>query len=226
MNNTNMHKNRKISRVIVIAVIIVASFLGKNVLRDRDALHNHSIFNANSKPAVSDADFTVPLQQHLGAENVNIYSRRDVDAVNGTPDFSMVCYLVGDKTDYTDIGYAFFDKQEINKKAGFMNIVSGYEAVLDKVEQSMMSTDVESSYTICSFDTLAYDNWTFNVSMFILVHNEDISTVELVLKNGQRKICEESYHKGVYEIQLEDRYSLDTINFYNTDGSIIAEYKK
>lgn len=220
MNNTNMHKNRKISRVIVIAVIVLASFFGKSVLRDIP------VMRGLSRQPVTEDNLSAQIAEYTGRQDISVYSIRNVDGINGTPDFIMACYLVGDEDSYTDMGYAFFDKREINKKVGFLNVVSGYDTVLDKVETAMLARDAENNFTVCSFNTLVYGNWTFNVPMFILAHNDDISKAELVLNSGDIITYREDYHKGVFEIEPEHRYSLESVNMYDTEGNAVAQYTK
>lgn len=220
MKNINMKKNRTIARIVIVAIIVAASLFGKNMLKDVQVIRNY-----DRRPVAED-NLAAQIEQHIGAEDVSIYSIREVDEVNGTPDFLMACYLVGDEDNYTDMGYAFFDKREINKKVGFLNVVSGYDTVLDKVEPAMLARDAENHFTVCSFNTLVYGSWTFNVPMFILAHNDDITKAELVLNSGDIITYREDYHKGVFEIEPEHRYSLESVNLYDTEGTAVARYTK
>lgn len=195
----------------------------------RHRVRNHVVDHINQQlphqVTQQELDYTSLIKAQTGG-NVFVYSTKEYDEINGTPAFSKVVFVLGEEDAYTDIGCAIFDKKEINKQVAFMNVVSGYENILDKVVYSAHKYDENENFTICRFDTLAYDNWTFNLPVYVLLHNSDISRAELTLDGGETVICEKLHFNGVYEINEADWYSLDTIKFYDNYGNTVAEYTK
>ncbi|MBE6887789.1 MAG: hypothetical protein E7484_05140 [Ruminococcaceae bacterium] len=210
-------------RFAILLILFVALPFAKHRLRN----HARDYINQQLPHQVTqqELDYAALIEAKTG-KNIFVYSINEYDEINGTPDFTMVVFAIGEKDAYTDIGCAIFDKKEINRQVLFMNVVSGYENILDKVVYSVHNYDDNENFSLCSFDTLAYDNWTFNPPTYVLLQNGDISRVELFLNGGETVICEKLHIDGVYEIEPNYWYSLDTINFYDSDGNTIAVYIK
>ena len=207
--------------------VLLILFIVLPFARHRVRSHARDYINQQLPHQVTqqELDYANLIAQETG-ENVFVYSTEEYDEFNGTPDFAKVVFAVGEEDAYTDIGCAIFDKKEINKQVAFMDVVSGYENILDKIVYSVHNYAENENFTLCSFDTLAYDNWTFNPPVYVLIHNDDISRVELVLNGGETVICEKLHIDGVYEIDQAYWHSLDTIKFYDTDGNTVDVYTK
>ena len=207
--------------------VLLILFIVLPFARQRVRSHARDYINQQLPHQVTqqELDYANLIAQETG-ENVFVYSTEEYDEFNGTPDFAKVVFAVCEEGAYTDIGCAIFDRKEINKQVAFMNVVSGYENILDKIVYSVHNYAENEIFTLCSFDTLAYDNRTFSPPIYVLLQNSDISRVELVLNGGETVICEKLHIDGVYEIELNYWYSLDSINFYDNDGNTVDVYTK
>lgn len=157
-------------------------------------------------------------------KNVFVHSAELYDEINGTPDFAKAVFAVGEEGVYTDIGCAIFDKQEINKQVGFINVVSGYDNVLDKTVYAHILREDESGFTIYEFDAIKYENTTFSVSPLFIAADSHIALVEAVFYNGEKEICNESHLENIYEIADFDRHNIDKICFYDSEHNLLSEY--
>lgn len=205
--------------------VLLILFIALPFARHRVRSHARDYINQQLPHQVTqqELDYANLIAQETG-ENVSVCSTEEHDSINGTPDFAKVVFATGQEGAYTNIGCMIFDKQEINKKVGFMNFVSGYDNVPDKTVYAHILREDESGFTIYDFDTIKYENTTFWVSHLYIVTDNRISLVEVVFNSGEKEICDESRCKNIYEISDADRHKIDKICFYDSELNLLSEY--
>ena len=219
MDRRNM---KKPLRFVILLVLFVAIPFARHAVRNyaRDYINQQLPHQVTE----TEREYAELIKEETG-KNVFVLSTEEYDLItNGTPDYAKVVFAAGEESTYTDIGCAIFDKVEINKQVGFMNVVSGYENVLDKTVYAHILREDESGFAIYEFDAINYENTTFFVSPLYIVTDSRISLVEAVFYNGEKEICDESQCKDIYEISNADRYDIDKICFYDSELNLLSEY--
>lgn len=218
----NENKGLKgLPRFVVLLILFIAIPFARHAVRNYASDYiNQQLPHQVTETELEYADL---IEEETG-KNVFVLTSDEYDQINGTPDYAKIVFAVGKEGAYTDIGCAIFDKQEINKQVGFMNVVSGYDNVLDKTVYAHILREDESGFTIYEFDAIKYENTTFFVSPLYIVTDNRISLVEMVFNSSEKVICDESHCKDIYEISNADRHNIDKICFYDSELTLLSEY--